>query len=238
MTEIVILPGLDGTTALLEPLCTQLCAQGISTRAIAYPPDRPLGYAELEPLVRDQLPDHLFVLLAESFSGPLALRIASNPPPNLLGLVLSTTFARSPVPCLKPLAGLTRLAPTRLPAGVLAWWLLGRWAAPALKAAIHLALKSVRPSTLRARAAAALRVDVTRLLPSITLPALILVARQDRLLPAACSRELAAQLSTSKVVSVDGPHFLLQTSVSSCCNEIVAFVLGLDSAARNFHVTS
>src|SRR5687768_14153054 len=109
MTEVVVLPGLDGTTALLQAFCSRVGELGVPTRAVAYPTDRALGYAELEPLVRSELPtSEPFVLLGESFSGPLAIRIAASQPPGLVGLVLSTTFARAPVPLLSPLASLIR----------------------------------------------------------------------------------------------------------------------------------
>ena len=55
MTEVVVLPGLDGTTALLEGFCSSLASLGVPARAVAYPSDRPLGYSELEPLARAQL---------------------------------------------------------------------------------------------------------------------------------------------------------------------------------------
>jgi hypothetical protein len=69
MTAVVILPGLDGTSALLAEFCESLSALGVAARAVAYPPDRPLGYEQLEALVRAQLPCEPHVLLGESFSG-------------------------------------------------------------------------------------------------------------------------------------------------------------------------
>ena len=92
--EVVVLPGLDGTTVLLAPFLAALQGRGVPASAVGYPGDRPLDYDALEPLVRAQLPRTPFVLLGESFSGPLAIRIAADPPPGLRGLVLSTTFAR------------------------------------------------------------------------------------------------------------------------------------------------
>ena len=70
MTAVVILPGLDGTAALLSAFCHATEQLGVPARAIAYPADRTLGYSELELLVRAQLPSRgSFVLLGESFSG-------------------------------------------------------------------------------------------------------------------------------------------------------------------------
>ncbi len=89
-----ILPGLDGTTRMLDGFVAQAHAAGFDdAAAIGYPHDRVLDADGLEAFAREQLPgDRPFVLLGESFSGPIALRIAADPPPMLRALVLSTTF--------------------------------------------------------------------------------------------------------------------------------------------------
>lgn len=228
MTEVVILPGLDGTARLLETFCSSLGSLGVPARAVGYPPDQRLGYQELEQVVLAQLPSTPFVLLAESFSGPLAIRIAARRPGGLAGLVLSTTFARSPVAAVPAvLASLVRLAPAHPPMTLLSWWLLGRWATPALRSELAQALRLVAPSVLRARAVAALRADVSALLPSVQVPVLQLVAAHDRLLASSASRTLAAALPRCRTVTVRGPHLLLQASVAHCAHEVAAFALGL-----------
>jgi len=227
MTAVVVLPGLDGTTALLEGFCSSLAALRVPARAVAYPPDRPLGYTELELLVRAHLPATPFVLLGESFSGPLAIRIAANPPPGLVGLVLSTTFARAPIRGLSPLAPLLRFAPSRPPMPLLSWWLLGAWATPQMRAQLAAALHRVSPAVLRRRAAAALQVDVSGQLGSIRVPALQLVASRDRLLAGSASVHLAACLASCETVTLPGPHLLLQTTTQSPAQAVAAFALGL-----------
>src|SRR5688572_3895642 len=103
MTALVVLPGLDGTATLHTKFVASVGPAFDSVTVIPYPPNEALGYVALEALVRAQLPTATpFVLLGESFSGPVALSIAADPPPNLVGLVLSTTFAKSPVPLLSP----------------------------------------------------------------------------------------------------------------------------------------
>ena len=130
VTALVILPGLDGTAALHAQFVACLGDVLGPVTVLRYPPDKALDYAALEVLVKAALPSDVpFVLLGESFSGPIALSIAADPPVNLVGLVLSTTFARTPLPFFSPLAPLTRFAPVRaLPLALLSWWLLGRWA--------------------------------------------------------------------------------------------------------------
>lgn len=228
MTAVVVLPGLDGTAALLEEFCSALSNLGVPARAITYPLDRPLGYSELEQVARAQLPpSESFVLLGESFSGPLAIRIAANPPPNLVGLVLSTTFAKAPVRGLSPLAPFVRFAPTRPPMPLLSWALLGPWSTPQLQAHLSAALRSVHPAVLRTRAAAALRVDVSVLLASIRVPALQLVASQDRLLAASASEQFAAGLPSCQTITLPGPHLLLQAATQGAAQAVAEFALGL-----------
>jgi pimeloyl-[acyl-carrier protein] methyl ester esterase len=65
---------------------------------VAYPVDRPLGYVELEGLVRAALPTgRPYVMLGESFSGPIAIRVAADAPAGMVGVVLCVTFAKPEV---------------------------------------------------------------------------------------------------------------------------------------------
>lgn len=228
MTEVVILPGLDGTGRMHLAFCSALERLGISSQAIGYPTNQTLGYDELEKLVRTRLPAAVpFVLLGESFSGPLALRIAANPPVGMRGLVLSTTFARMPVPVLAPLAPLLRIAPSRVPMSLLCWWLLGRWVTKELKLELASALRTVDPRVLRARAEAALKADAMALLPEVHMPVLQLVALEDRLLASSKSRELATGLPSVHSKPVLGPHLLLQACPRACAEAVAGFAAGL-----------
>lgn len=224
-----MLPGLDGTTALLADFIGAARPTFRFVSAIAYPSNTVLDYSELEALVRATLPTaDPFVLLAESFSGPIAMAIASAPPANLVGLVLSTTFASSPVRMLRPLAALLRFAPVRmLPLNILSWWLLGRWATPQLKAALGATLQTVAPEVLRSRAATALRADVSACLQLITVPTLYLRASEDRLLSPAAADAILRALPQAKRIDICAPHLLLQTAYVDAAREIGVFTNAL-----------
>ena len=57
MTTLCVLPGLDGTARLLASFADDARAAGFArVEALAYPPDRPLGYRDLEVLARASLP--------------------------------------------------------------------------------------------------------------------------------------------------------------------------------------
>jgi pimeloyl-[acyl-carrier protein] methyl ester esterase len=225
MTNLCILPGLDGTTRMLHDFMAAARSSFASVDAIAYPTDVVLGYRELEAFVRAALPqDAPFVLLGESFSGPTAISIAADPPPNLTGLVLSTTFARAPVPLLGPFASLARFAPTRaLPTAVLSAVLLGRWSTPSLRRTLRAALDEVAPEVQRARAAAAMRIGVSDRLVRIAVPTLSLKANHDRLLRPGASRQIFESIANVQQVALDGPHLLLQTRTDRCVEEIARF---------------
>src|SRR5688572_6495247 len=93
MTIVVLLPGMDGSGSLFDDF---IAALGTRTITIAYPPDRPLNYEQLERFVESSLPGEPYILLGESFSGPIAIRLASRCLPNLQAVVLVCTFATLP----------------------------------------------------------------------------------------------------------------------------------------------
>ena len=96
LPSLVLLPGLDGTGLLFGPLLAALPSE-VAPIVVSYPGDSPLAYSELLPLVLAALPtDRPFVLLGESFSGPLAVMAAAARPAGLVGVVLCASFIRNP----------------------------------------------------------------------------------------------------------------------------------------------
>ena len=114
MTVLVLLPGMDGTGELFAPFEAKL---RVPLVRIAYPATESMDYLQLVEYVRQRLPvGQRFVLLGESFSGPVAIGVAAQRPPLLAGLVLCCTFARTPhlwTRHLHKLAGLLPWPPPR-----------------------------------------------------------------------------------------------------------------------------
>lgn len=226
---LILLPGLDGSGRLFAPLVASL-GSGIEARAIAYPADRTLGYAELADFVRPQLPaDRPFVLLGESFSGPVAIRLAAERPPGLVGLVLCCTFARNPRPWLgalaRPLLGLLPLR--HLPVAPACLVLAGRDSNAHWRAELKAALAPLTSAVLRARLRAVLAVDVRKEAAALEVPVLALRATRDLVVPPAASRALLQCLPHATSISLDGPHFLLQVASRAVAAELRRFVAGL-----------
>lgn len=224
MRTLVLLPGLDGTGLLFADFVAAL-GPDVKTIVATYPSDTPLGYAELEPIARSFLPlGQAFYLLAESFSGPIAISIAATSPPGLLGVILSCSFARPPLPMPALIKPLLRAIPVAaIPPALLCFFVLGRFASPALRQTLARSLTLVAPEVLRARARAALSVDVSALLPKIEVPLLYLRAAEDRVVPESSSELIASRVPDANVVVFQAPHFLLQVAPALAAASVTDF---------------
>jgi pimeloyl-ACP methyl ester carboxylesterase len=224
------LPGLDGTGRFFAPLVSALSPKLVA-QVVAYPAEEPMGYGELEQRVREVLPRHEpFVLVAESFSGPIAVALAASPPKGLKGIVLCATFVRNPVPVLGAFRWLVPLLPVwAAPGRLLGWFLLGRLSSRSWRTAISSALAVVSTRTIRSRLSAVLSVDVTTSLADAQVPVLYLRATQDRVVPCKAMTLVTETLPAAKVIPIDGPHFLLQARPDAAARAIEQFVASIAS---------
>lgn len=223
MVAVVLLPGMDGSGLLFDDFVSEL---GCKFVVISYPTDQPLGYEELEQHVRSLLPsDESLVLVAESFSGPLAIALAANPPPQLKALVLVCNFARLPVPsfALLWLRAVGLLPPWRAPRFLGSRMLFGRFRSKVKEAVLGRAIKAVTPQVWRARLNAVLSADKTSSLCRIRVPLLYLRASEDRVVFSSASAVISAHVPGTKVVAIEGPHFLLQAKPQECAGAVRAF---------------
>lgn len=211
MITLVLLPGLDGTGLLLNEFAASFGPE-VEVIAVPYPDDPAFGYTELEEFARAALPsDRPFFLLGESFSGPIAISIAASAPPGLLGMVLCCSFAKNPMSLLslaRPLVG--ALPVKALPLGLLSLLVLGRFSTPERRAMLAAALAQVSTTTLQARMKAALSIDVSQLLPAVTVPLLYMRAIEDCVVLPSSATHIASLASDCRVIKFVAPHFLLQ----------------------------
>jgi pimeloyl-[acyl-carrier protein] methyl ester esterase len=230
MTTLVLLPGMDGTGELFQPLLKAL-GPSPGTVVVSYPAAKLLTYVELESVVRAQLPPGPFVLLGESFSGPIAISIAASNPQGLRRVVLSCSFASSPRPLAARASSLLSLPLPMPPIAVLASALLGTYSTLQLRALLKRALKQVTPSVLRQRLAEALRVNAGAKLKLIKVPLLYLQASSDWVVPGTAWAEVSSALPGARVRVVSGPHLLLQSSPAESAKAIQEFLGSSANAA-------
>lgn len=225
--KLVLLPGMDGTGRLFADFVSALGNQ-FDARVVSYPRGEPLQYAELEEFARSVNDDAgPFVLVAESFSTPIAIRWASSAPQDMKALVLCAGFARSPLNGVARLMALA-LGPILLrwnpPDFVLQKLLFGRRVDSSLLAGVRAALADVEPGVLGKRLRSVLTCDERANLQRLTLPILLIRPTRDRLVPTSAYEQIQAVNPIVKVKTVDGPHLILQTKPAECAEIISAFV--------------
>lgn len=221
-TELVLLPGLDGTGELFARLCAWL-APKISPTVVSYPPDPALGYRELTDLVCDRLGRRKVVLLGESFSGPIAVNVAARLPDQIEGLILAATFLRSPYPgvLVRAAAQLNR----RRMAGTFANWVLMGWRHDKdLEALLAEILASMPVEVGSARLREVASVDVRPVLDRVRCPILVLHGRRDWLVPERRSAAALTPRPDAMIKRFGAPHMLLQTMPEAAAADIAAFI--------------
>jgi pimeloyl-ACP methyl ester carboxylesterase len=224
-TTIVLLPGMDGTGDLFTAF-VQALPEHFEPLIVRYPIHTPLNYDQLTEFVRAHLPaSRPFVLLGESFSGPIAIRLAAEQPENLRALILCASFARNPRPVLAPLRNAIGFLPMNATLNSFASrWTLGRFSTARLRCELDNAISSVSPSIMRARLRAVVDVDVTDALRSIRAPILYLRATHDALVPKAAGLLVQLQQPTMEIQDIYAPHFLLQTAPREAARVIQTFL--------------
>jgi pimeloyl-[acyl-carrier protein] methyl ester esterase len=229
--NLVLLPGMDGTGDLFKGFVEALPTEFDAT-VVRYPADVPLSCEQLKNFVRQAFPaTDPFVLIAESFSTPLAIQCAALNPPNLKGLVLCAGFATSPAHGLKrlilpSLAGFALRA--SLPDFVTKALLLGSNAPVFLVQAVQRTISQVRPEVLSARLRSILAYDAKAELKKVNVPILYLHATHDRLVPARCLEEILEIKPDAKAISIPGPHLLFQREPQKTARAVEDFIRELE----------
>ncbi len=226
LPRALLLPGLDGSGRLYAPLL-DAGPRAFHPEVLSYPPDEPLGYDDLVARVGTRLPRGRFVLVAESFSGPIAVRLAAERPRGLEALVLAATFLHAPLnPLLHPIRGLVgaRMFGFPMPAAVVRWFLAGNDAPDAVVREVQRAVAAVAPEVLAHRSAEALRVDVRAELARVDVPVLLVAPTRDRLVRTDVADEVLAIRPDAEVALVEAPHMVLQRCPQASLARIEEFL--------------
>ena len=233
--RLVLLPGMDGTGELFKAFLSAIDGS-LATTAVRYPNHTILCYDELMAYVGSAIPpSEPFVLLAESFSTPLAIRCAASNPRNLKALVICAGFVCSPVTGLGRFAAshlaplLVRFGRSNFPSNFLSsFWLesllVGPGASPSLLNELRSAISSVRPEVLSTRLHAILSCDVRPALGQIGVPILYIQVRGDRLIPRAHLKEIRRIQPGTESAIIDGPHLILEREPRQVAEVIERFL--------------
>ena len=228
-TEVVFLPGFDGVAELRAEFVAAL-AEHFPARAIGYPNrkmDSLNGYARhvAERLDGEARP----VLVAESFSGLVAARLAAKDP-HVAGIVLCGAFARSPMPWVSlgasfpSLAQLFILYPTTTGTRDAA---RRRWSE-----GLTTAIRALDPDVVAERLRLIATEDVAAELRSLRIPIVVMQFTQDQVIGPDARGELEAACHDARVVRFNGPHFSIAVRPKESAAAIREHVAAMFPPAR------
>jgi pimeloyl-ACP methyl ester carboxylesterase len=214
---------------MFRPLVAALPAS-IKPIVVDYPGNEPLDYDQLLPRIMNILPkSEPFMILGESFSGPLAVFAATQRPTGLAGVILCATFVTAPrrfigpaVPYLSRPA-IYHLYPffQRLKAR------LGGYGTPELLELLAGTHHVVQPHVIAARVRTVFAVDAAAALKSIDLPMLYIQAAKDGVVPSRNVRVVQQIKPAIKIATIDTTHMVLQRKPADSAAAILEFAQSL-----------
>jgi pimeloyl-[acyl-carrier protein] methyl ester esterase len=226
-TDLVLLPGLDGTGALFRRLLAALPGD-LATKVISYP-NQPLDLEQLAAHVLRQLPAQRVVLVAESFSGLVALTLLANAAARVRAVIFVGAFAEPPRPLLlrfAPLASHAGEWVRSIPAFFLRRYCLGPEASADELNELRQAIAAVAPGVLAQRLSLVAKRHSFGTLPS-DVPACYLKASADKLVPGSCASWFEQRFKSCEIAELGGPHFLLQANPRDSAAVIVRVLRAL-----------
>ena len=218
-TDVVLLPGLHGSVALFESFVA-LAPPWARCRPVALPSDGAQTFSSLAERLAPALQSlEGFVLVAESFSGPIASRLTR---------ILGTKV------CLLVLCNPLTVAPVRLPARLSARLMRSAFC-PAWAVSLAMAgsdselgqhiLREVRnlpASALEQRLNAAFAAVGQDIAEHVSAPLLAILGTGDRLIPPFLSRPVLSAVPYSTLVELKAPHLVVQAKPAEVWAAITA----------------
>lgn len=227
--KLVLLPGMDGTGLMFRPFVDVACNH--STDVISYPNDTSQKYTELIDFVKDRLPREVeFIIIAESFSGPIAYALMKEVIPNLKAVIFVASFLENPRPIL---LSLLKLLPISLifrlpiPKAVIRKYMLGFNASDSLIAEFKAALSTISPTVLASRLKEI--VDLKKPDKTVNHPCCYIMAADDKLVTSKSVQEFKRFIPNIHIRYVNGPHFLLQSEPKECLKVIDEEIINMTS---------
>jgi pimeloyl-ACP methyl ester carboxylesterase len=224
---LLLLPGMDGTGELFADF-VKLLPNWIEPRVVNYPRDQKLPYDQLLPILKSALPPaNPYVILAESFSTPLAVKFAAEHTKGLRALVLCAGFVLPPrrdllarfIQVLSP-----AIFSFKLPKSVCRHFLVGETASITVVNEVCAAVSRVSGSVLAHRLRSVLSCNSERELRSVSVRLLYISGRYDRLVRNSSCKEIQQAKPDALVATVEAPHLILQAKPREAVDVIIPFL--------------
>ncbi|HEX7416212.1 MAG TPA: hypothetical protein VF305_03405 [Smithellaceae bacterium] len=225
--HLVLMPGLDGTGLSFEPFIPLLPADAKIT-VVRYPIDKLLSFEETVKCAAAQIPaGNPPIVIAESFSGPVAIQMIASGRIKAKALILCATCAKSPRPIVWRIIRFLHLPllirpdmPRRFFKIIIGDDKLIAELMPLWKK-VH---AGVPAHVMDHRLKIINRVDVTKWLKKFPVPCCYLQATNDRVIPSACLADFESHIPDLVIKRIKAPHFILQAQPQACLDAIEEFI--------------
>ncbi len=213
---------------MFSPIMPALSAY--DAQVVRLPDTRKQDYDILCEYVSEKLPNEDHIIVAESFSGPIAAKLAVQHHENIRGIVFVATFLTPP---RKSLLAVSRVFPVKLLAKLpMAKYFekrlfLGKGANDELVTLFRKTISALDSQLIRSRLRAVENLKVS--LKKCTVPSIYLQATNDKLVPSTHSEEFDDFFTEIKIRPIQGPHFLLQAKPQESADEIRKFIEGISA---------
>ena len=223
MSQLLLLPGLDGTGKLFSRF-GRIRPPNFSCEVVAY--DN--SFAKLDDyinVVNARLSTKTkTVIVAESFSGPIAAHVALRYREQVAGIVFAASFVTPPHPALLNLA---KIMPSQA-FGAMRATLIKQFCVNGVHDKTVIEEASVIVNALESavikRRLMLLASFAKSKLAQIDIPVLSLRATHDRLITQAATSSITTTFPKTIFIDVESPHFLLQACPEECWRHIEKFV--------------
>jgi pimeloyl-ACP methyl ester carboxylesterase len=221
--QFVILPGLNGTDRLLLNFKNTV-SSSLDALIIAYPSDVPMSYDEYSDFIKERIPkDRPIVVLGESFSGPLSIRLTAEHA-NVKALILCATFVKCPVMPILRYINYPFIFRITLPLRLMQAAITGKHGTPEFIQILQDEIKTIRPDVMSTRIHELIHVDYSDHLASVKVPILYLRANHDRIVRQHCMNTILKVNPNVEIARFDCSHLILQTHPRDAWEQINQFL--------------
>jgi pimeloyl-[acyl-carrier protein] methyl ester esterase len=225
--SFILMPGLDGTGLSFEPFL-KFIPDNVHITVIRYPTDKLLSFEEtVECAAAQVFPGQPGVVIAESFSGPVAVEMIASGRVAAKALVLCATFAKSPHPIIWSIIRflrLSRLIRADMPALFFKIVLGDNRLIASLVPLWKKVHADVPAQTMEHRLGLINQVDVTSSLKKLSLPCLYLQATDDWIVSSSSLTDFKRNIPHLLIQRIKAPHFVLQAAPQACLEAIEQFI--------------
>lgn len=218
----LVFPGMHGNAVLLEDF-QQLAPPQFDVFTHELPSDE-WRYEHLAEHFDGAVSTHQrCMLIGESFSGPLVVKLAARYPHIVSRVILVASFVTPPTPLLARFLPWSWLMKFPMSESTVEHWMLGKGHDKAFVNHVRQQVDSAPARTMAGRMRQIIHINATDDLQKLKCPLLYLRATNDRIVPTKCGDRVKELYSECELTSLPGTHLILQTHATEAWEQISQF---------------